>query len=104
MIILATILFVGLTYVGKSFFSMDHGMTMGSIECVNHCIDTSVFPVIVSSALPILLFVLCWFVLLVTQERFASSLVASLTHYARLTEPIRLFLQKQTVSSVIIRD
>lgn len=104
-IILATILFIGLTYAGKSFFGMDHGMTMGSIECVNHCIDTSVFPSVPSTALPILFFALVLLVheiLRFTQNDTSGRFNAA--QYIRLTEPIRLSLRRDKLSPVMIRD
>ncbi|MCX6714797.1 MAG: hypothetical protein NTX72_03210 [Candidatus Uhrbacteria bacterium] len=105
LMILAAILFVGLTYAGKSLFGMDDGMQMGNIECVNHCIDTSVFPSVPSTALPVLLFVLVFLAREIlrcaqndTSGRFNTA------QYVRLTEPIRLSLRGNTFSPVMIRD
>lgn len=102
--ILATMLFVCLTFAGKSLFGMEEGMHMENVECVNHCINSSVFPSVPSTALPALLFVLSSIALVVFGSRMDLSFVPNKTQYIRLTEPIRLFLRKQTLIPVMIRD
>ena len=103
--ILAVVLFVGLTFAGKSFFGMEEGMHMDSVECVNHCLSTSVFPAATSNALPIVLFVLVFFAREIlrsaqddTKNRFNFS------QYTRLTEPIRFSRRTHQLSPVMIRD
>lgn len=102
--ILAAVLFVGLTFAGKSFFGMDHHMQMGSLECINHCIDSTVVPGVMSSALPVLLFVVVFVLFFVASSRRQEGSPRAFRYFNRLTEPIRLFLLSQNLSTVIIRD
>lgn len=102
-LILFAILLTGLTFAGKSFFGMDHGMQMGSVECVNHCIDSSVFPVVPSTALPVL-FVSMFAIVFVTVVALVKTQDVKMLSYVRLTEPIRLALRFQAFSPVMIRD
>ena len=104
LLILSAVLFVGLTFAGKAIFGMDDGMNMGSIECVNHCIDASVIPTILPSALPVLLFVLFSIVFIVARGGLSQSPDANTIVYRRLTEPIRLFLLLQHVSTFLLRE
>lgn len=102
--ILAAMLFVCLTFAGKSIFGMEEGMHMENVECVNHCINSSVFPSVPSTALPALLFILSAIALVVFGGRIDLSFVWNKRQYIRLTEPIRLFLRKQALIPVMIRD
>lgn len=103
--IVSAILFVGLSYAGKAVFGMDDGMRMGSIECVNHCIDQAVIP----SSVPPAIF--AWFLVIVVFaqgifqiDRVNTSIQVVMARSRRRSEPIRLFLLSQKLSPVIIRD
>lgn len=102
--LIAATLFIGLTYSGKAIFGMGDDMHMGDLECVNHCIDATVVPVVAASAIPILLFVVIFF----AEEilRFAQNDMGEKNKitYRRRTEPIRLFLLSQNLSPVIMID
>lgn len=100
--ILAAMLFVCLTFAGKSLFGMEEGMHMENVECVNHCINSSVFPSVPSTALPVLLFVVFSIALVVLQE--GESRFASTSALCRMTEQIRLLQRKKTLIPVMIRD
>ena len=102
--ILSAVLFVGLTFAGKAIFGMDDGMMMGSIECVNHCIDATVIPSVMPSALPVLLFVLFSIAFIVARIDWSQSFDADTVNYRRLTEPIRVFVLSQHVSTIILRE
>ena len=79
--ILAAMLFVCLTFAGKSLFGMEEGMHMDSVECANHCLNTSVFPSVPSTALPVLLFVLSSIALAVFCGRNELSIAANTVQY-----------------------
>jgi hypothetical protein len=83
---------------------MEEGMHMDNVECVNHCINSSVFPIVPSTALPALLFVLSSIILVIFGNRVDASFVSNKAHYIRLTEPIRLTLRKKTLIPIMIRD
>ena len=102
--IVSAILFVGLSFAGKSFFGMNDGMMMGDIECVNHCIDASTFPSTLSSSLPALIFVVIAFFLVRRKQQRIVVESVRMTVWRRQTEPIRLFLLSQNLSTVILRD
>lgn len=104
-IILASVLFIGLTFQGKAFFGMGDDMQMGDLECVNHCIDQTVVPVVTASALPVISFVLFAIVFFAEIPRLVGDSSLGMTQKKhRLTEPIRLFLLSQKLSTVLIRD
>ncbi len=102
--IVSAILFVGLSFAGKSFFGMDHGMTMGSVECVNHCIDVSTFPSVMSSSVPVLFFIAIAFFCNRYRQTLMHVVHVVAIKQQRHTEPIRLFLLSQNLSTVILRD
>ena len=102
--ILSAILFVGLTFAGKSFFGMDNGMMMGSVECVNHCIHASTIPSVMPSAALVLFFIVVLFtreIFRLVQDDTSEQLTIA---WRRRTEPIRLFLLSQNLATVILRD
>lgn len=100
--ILASLLCLCLTFAGKSLFGMEEGVHMDNVECVNHCINSSVFPSVPSTALPILLFVVFSIALVVLRE--GESRLVSTPAMRRMTEQIRLLYRKQTLIPVMIRD
>lgn len=100
--IILAILVVFLSFAGKAVFGMEHGMVMDSVECVNHCINTSVFPVVSSTALPVLLFIV--FSIACIAMRAGESQLVPTSAARRMTEPIRLFLLAKKLSPVMIRD
>lgn len=102
--ILAATLFIGLTFAGNAFFGMDHGMEMGSVECVNHCLSTFVFPAVSSSALPLILFVAFSIALALRSMGGSRPTSTNPMQYNRLTEPIGLLLRSRKLSPVMIRD
>lgn len=103
--LLSIVLFVGLSYGGKAFFGMDDGMQMGSIECVNHCIDAASVPGAMSAPLVVAFFL---FVIVVREIlRFAQNDMDDrevFFAYRRRTEPIHLFSLKQILSPVMLRE
>ena len=101
--ILVALLCVGLTLAGRAIFGMGDGMQMSDVACVNHCIDSSMFPVVLSSALPLLLFVVFSIVCGVMPAGESRRLTPTRA-LRRMTEPIRLFRLFKTLSPVMIRD
>lgn len=102
-LILLTTLFVGLTFGGMSVFGMGDDMHMGDLECVNHCIDTSMIPMVASTALPEL-FVSLFCVLFIVVQTRTSSVSFAVKVWQRLTEPIRLFLLSKNLATVVLRN
>lgn len=103
-LIIIAVLFVGLTFAGMTFFGMDDGMKMRDIECLDHCIDATVVPGVILTALPVLLFVAVCVLFFVALSRRQEGSPRVFRYFNRLTEPIRLFLLSQNLSTVIIRD
>ena len=102
--IVSAILFVGLSFAGKSFFGMNDGMMMGSLECGNHCIDTTVIPTVMPSAVLGLFFIIVLFareILRFTQNDTGEMMTME---QRRRTEPIRLFLLSKNLATVFLRD
>lgn len=102
--ILSAILFVGLTFAGKSFFGMDNGMMMGSVECVNHCINASTIPSVIPSVALVLFFVAIFFTSVFECAGWSRPSPTNSIAWRRRTEPIRLFLLSKNLSTVILRD
>ncbi len=100
--LIAIILFMGLTYSGKSVFGMTHGGMMGNIECLNHCIRTTTVPIVPAIAFSALFIVI--FLLVEYVGQFRLSARNTMMTWRRRTEFIRLFFLSRMLSPVFIRD